>query len=146
MPLLIKTELRSCLGLFSSEFIQKGQIVWEHDAIFDGWIHANLIGHPKLAVFRKHIESYYSYDAEINSYIRTADNTKFIRHHNSPNLLAQTKYCYISARNIELGEELTIDHSEICDLSSLNEEIINLNNSDDKHNESKFPLPFQLGS
>lgn len=122
MPLFVQTELRPSsihgLGLFACEPITQGQTVWEHDAIFDGWIHINLIQNPRFRVLRNHIEYLYPYDAEIESYIRAADNMNFANHSNEPNLLAPNKYLHIAARNIEMGEELTLDYRKICDLAA----------------------------
>lgn len=122
MPLRIKTELRPSLihglGLFTLEDIAKDQIVWEHDAIFDGWIHANLLKHDVLKAFREYVDHLYPYDAEIESYIRAADNMNWANHSNDPNLLAPTKYLHIAARDISKDEELTVNYRQICDLAA----------------------------
>ena len=121
MPLLIKTELKNSqihgLGVFTLEKISLGQTVWEHDAILDGFLHKNLILKTKYTIAKIHIEYLYPYDADIDCYIKACDNINFLNHSSDPNLSAPTKYIHIAARDIEIGEELTVNYADICDLA-----------------------------
>jgi SET domain-containing protein len=121
MPLLIKTILKPNihgLGVFALEPIIKDQLVWQHDAIFDGWIHKNLLANtnPNLNVLREYVECLCPYDAEIECYIKACDNMNYINHSYNPNLSSISKYMHLAARDIEIDEELTINYTLICDL------------------------------
>lgn len=125
MPLLIRTDLKPSnihgLGVFTREPIIAGQIVWKHDAILDGWIHKNLLNNnnDELIAFREYVDYLYPYDEEIDCYIKSCDNMNRANHSYKPSLIAPTKYIHIASRDLNIGDELTVDYREICDLAAM---------------------------
>lgn len=120
MPMLFRTDVAASdihgLGLFAKEPISKGSVFWKHDHIVDGWLDvASVRGKHKYNVFSEHMEYFYCYDMSLNLYIRHADNIIFINHSDYPNLNSPTKYVHIANKDIEVGEELTLNYRDICD-------------------------------
>jgi len=117
MPMLYRTEVAKSnihgLGLFSKGLIRKGSVFWQHDAIIDGWV--DIRGADRYPVFLKHMDYFYCYDKTLDLYIRHADNIIFINHSDAPNLTSPSKYIHIASRDIEKGEELTLNYHNICD-------------------------------
>lgn len=119
MPLLIKTKVGlseiSGLGLFSEEDIVAGSVVWKHCEILDGWIPSQEINPIKT-----HAEHFLCYDNQLNCYIRACDNVNWINHSENPNLDSPNKYIHYAKKNINKGEELTLDYKQICDIVAKN--------------------------
>jgi SET domain-containing protein len=103
------------LGLIANEFIAKGSVFWKHDHIIDGWIDIRSAEKHGYNVFLNHVDYFYCYDRSLDLYIRHADNIIFINHSDTPNLNSPSKYIHIADRDIELGEELTLNYRHICD-------------------------------
>ena len=120
MPMLYKTYVAASsihgLGLFANEPIPKNSTFWKHDHIVDGWLDIRSVeGKHSYNVFLDHMDYFYCYDRSLDLYIRHADNIIFINHSDKPNLNSPTKYMHIANKNIEVGEELTLDYRDICD-------------------------------
>ena len=119
MPMLYKTEVAKSsihgLGLFSKNLIRKGSVFWKHDHIIDGWVDIVSAEKPQYDVFLEHMDYFYCYDETLDLYIRHADNIIFINHSETPNLTSPSKYVHIASRDIEKGEELTLNYRDICD-------------------------------
>lgn len=115
MPLKVLTKVSISsihgLGLFAQENISKGQLIWSHDPIIDGW-YENI---PYDDVLTKHLDRYCCYDQEKAQWIKTCDNVCFINHSDNPNLTCPNKYVHYAERDINFGEELTIDYRLVCD-------------------------------
>jgi len=118
MTMKVKTYLDKSLlhgiGLFAGEFITKGQLIWEHDSIIDGWLPA-LHNYNYDSITRENFDYMYCYDKDLDKIIHFADNVRFINHNSEPNLTAPTKYIHYAAMDIYSGEELTIDYDLVCD-------------------------------
>ena len=119
MPLLVNTKVRPSsihgMGLFADQKINKGDVVWEHSSVFDGWLNDYYLAIAPDSL-RKHVDNFYCYDNELKSYILACDNINWINHSGDPNLDSPTKYIHYAKREIESGEELTLDYKQICDL------------------------------
>jgi len=119
MPMLYKTTVAKSnihgLGLFSNEFIKKGSVFWKHDHIIDGWIDIRTAERHKYDAFIENIDYFYCYDKELDLFIRHADTIIFINHSDSSNLDSPSKYIHIANKDIERGEELTLNYRDICD-------------------------------
>lgn len=104
------------LGLFADERIPKNSLFWKHDHIIDGWLDIRSVeGKYLYNVFLDHIENFYCYDRSLDLYIKHADSIIFINHSDKSNLTSPTKYLHITNKDIEVGEELTLNYRDICD-------------------------------
>lgn len=118
--LLVKTRIaRSSIhgfGLFAAERIDKDTPVWRFTPHFDLDLDPAIL-ETQPAVFRERLLHYGYIDPRINRYILCCDDARFINHSNMPNL--RTDYSLdpygidIAARDIDAGEELTIDYEVI---------------------------------
>ena len=120
MPMLYKTYVAPSsihgLGLFADERIPKNSLFWKHDHIVDGWLDINsVMGTHAYSALMDHINNFYCYDRSLDLYIKHADNVIFANHSDDPNLTSPTKYLHISNKDIEVGEELTLNYRDICD-------------------------------
>jgi SET domain-containing protein len=118
MTLKVKTYLDKSnlhgIGLFAGEFITKGQLVWQHDPLIDGWL-PSLHNYAYDDITRENFNYMYCYDKDLDKIIHFADNVRFINHNSEPNLTAPTKYIHYAAIDITPGEELTINYELVCD-------------------------------
>jgi len=115
--LLFKTEVkvatdpRMGLGLFATEFIPKGSVVWKFVEGVDIKISIDEVEQMSEAqqeYFKKYawVERDYYYDS--------CDHTNFINHSYQPNL-DNTQDVTISLRDIEPGEELFTNYADFDD-------------------------------
>lgn len=118
--LLVKTKIApsaiSGIGLFADEFIPKGTLIWRFQKGFDIRVdknYPNILSEPARSFFKK-----YAYqNLTILNYVLCVDDARFFNHSNTPNT-----HCVensddedtmdIAARDIQQGEELTIDYRE----------------------------------
>ena len=125
--LTIKTYIANAgekgLGLFSDEFVSAGKLVWKEDLRFDVRILNKNLSHDHLN-FLQHYGCLVGDEWQV-----CLDNARFINHSNNPNIKTiDDTMCY-STRDIQIGEEITIDYLDICDyekdngLHFLNKEI-----------------------
>lgn len=120
--LLIKTYLApsqiSGIGLFTSEFIPKGKMIWDYfpliDITFnqDQWnqLQRNL-SKPSFEVIRNYVYK------ENNKYILCMDNSQFMNHHSENYNIVNTedlKSMY-AARDIARDEELYCHYGQYSD-------------------------------
>lgn len=112
--LLIKNHIGisniSGIGLFSSEFIPKGSIIWQLDKLDQVFSYNEV---EKLLDIHKEYILKYSY-TEKGNYILCSDNAKYFNHSFNPNVETIDLY-EISKRDIKIGEELTCDYFKIND-------------------------------
>lgn len=118
--LLVKTKIGASrihrFGLFADEFIPVGTHIWQFTPGFDlemtKWLYDILPLDSK-----KFIEHFGYFDHRLERYIMAADNACFINHSTNPNIFSNThldRYGVdIAVRDIEIGEEITIDYSTI---------------------------------
>ena len=115
--LLFKTEVKVAtdpkmgLGLFATEFIPKGSVVWKFVEGLDIEVSIDEVEQMSEAqqeYFNKYVwvQGDYYYDS--------CDHTHFINHSYQPNL-NNTGDVTIALKDIKLGEELFTDYSEFDD-------------------------------
>ncbi len=114
--LLVKTFIKETegkgIGLFASEKIYNGSLCHktesEFDRVFDeDWVKQNNM----LDFFLK----YSTYDESEKVFYLCSDNARFINHSYTPNTDGQKDFI-IANRDIEAGEEITINYLTICDI------------------------------
>lgn len=111
--LLVRTRLGPStihgIGLFLAEFVPKGTVVWRFTPGLDIEIPEETLltmGEPA----REEIEKYAYRLTKTGPYILLADNARFLNHSNEPNLAASSVAMDVAIRDINAGEELTVDY------------------------------------
>ncbi len=120
--LLIKAEMGPSsiegggTGLFASEFIQKGTIVWKFDASVDEAYtkeEAEALPEPKRSEI---LSLYHSYVSTVTgNYIFPGDISKYMNHSSTPNIESisieeSPEKVGIALRDIAAGEELGVNY------------------------------------
>lgn len=118
--LLVKTKIGpskiSGIGLFADEPIPKGKWVWKFTKNFDIRVekdYPNTLQEPAKSFFLK-----YAYqNPETMNYVLCSDDARFFNHSNNPNTHCvdnpeDEDTANIASRDIQAGEELTIDYRE----------------------------------
>ncbi|MBE7440356.1 MAG: SET domain-containing protein [Spirochaetales bacterium] len=97
-------------GAFAAEPITAGTLVWRFDERLD--LVFTVEAHAKLdPVIQDFIRSYGYLDRDLNVYIVSADNSRFINHSPSPNLVSRGREDF-AIRDIAAGEEILSDYNE----------------------------------
>lgn len=121
--LLVKTKIGQSkiegLGLFADQFIPKGTMTWRFNPLFDIYFDPNEV--EKMTELQKDLIIHFAYlSKKSGKYIYSIDNTRFTNHSTNPNIVEDNKLsegeeeiCTIAIRDIQLGEEMTIDYREI---------------------------------
>lgn len=117
--LLVKTYLAQSLidgfGLFAGQLIHPGTVVWNFDPRVDIVLETTQI--EKLSpAFREYSEKYGYLDARVRKYVICGDDSRFVNHSDTPNLVGiytvgREYGIDIAIREIRQGEELTSDYS-----------------------------------
>jgi SET domain-containing protein len=113
--LTIKTKLGksdiSGIGLFADQFIPQGTIVWKFMPNFDLLLSEDEI--QKLSESaQKQFYNYAYLDKKYNKYVLCSDDARFFNHSDNPNCDDGTDDVTIALRDINEGEELTIDYKD----------------------------------
>ncbi len=100
------------IGLFANQFIPKGTLVQKFMPGFDLIIPESEI--QKLSKPAREQFLKYAYKNKDGRYILCFDDTRFLNHSSNPNLISNNpvEEIDIAARDIETGEELTVDYRE----------------------------------
>jgi len=100
------------IGAFAEEPIRKGQLVWLFDPRLDLRIPAaDLPGFPLAAQEHLRRRAYFEDNAGSQVMILCADNSQFVNHSSTPNLLdSEDGQREIAGCDIGVGEELTCDY------------------------------------
>ena len=118
--LLVKTKLASStiagVGIFAEEVILKGAYIWKFKEGFDLRVeptYPETLPEPAKGYFMSHAYQ----NSVTKKYILCADDAKFMNHSDAPNVdcvqeEGSEELTSIAARDIALGEELTIDYRE----------------------------------
>jgi len=110
----IKTKLDKSqiagIGVFADQEIRSGEIVWSMNKLSVVRIspedYRNLSEEEKSFIDEK---DYYWIDND-GSYMIPADDSRFINHSENPNVIDKDDYTTIAARDIKIGEELTMNY------------------------------------
>ena len=101
------------IGVFADEPIAKGRMVIRHHSDFDlKFTETEMLTLP--APMREAIEYYGTHHKKADCYFFYVDNERFLNHSAEPNLRSGTTVMF-AARDIEAGEELTVDYRQFCD-------------------------------
>ena len=118
--LLVKTKIGKSdihgLGLFAAERITQGTIIWRFTPGFDLDLDpAQLELQPSPV--RERLRHYGYLDPRLKRFILGCDDARFINHSNSPNMRvdfsADSYGLDVAVRDIEVGEELTVDYGSV---------------------------------
>ena len=110
-------------GLFADQFIQKGTITWRFNPGFDLRLDEDYPASlPEIA--REFFYRYAAQDPKTKKYTLCLDNARFYNHSDTPNTCAMGSEVSsdeqdVALRDIEPGEELTIDYRTF-DTGSIN--------------------------
>ena len=97
------------LGVFAGEPIKKGTQLWQFHHGLDGTVDVNYLeGFP--VVMQKVIKKY-GYRVDEETIVYCCDDTKYMNHSKEdPNVISTSVSSDVAARDIDFGEELTIDY------------------------------------
>lgn len=101
------------LGVFAVEPIEKGQVVIRHHEDFDLVFTDDDIA--KLPNPMREAIEYYGFRYEKEKlFVYNIDNERFLNHSDTPNVRSGRRIM-LAARDIAVGEELTVDYRTFCD-------------------------------
>ena len=105
-------------GLFASENISKGTLIWTYnshiDKSYNEQTFINLKNTHKRWFNKNHY--YFYYDKYIQLYIYCSDNARFMNHSDKPNIIPLENSNDYAARDIEQGEELTVNYYQMTNI------------------------------
>ncbi len=105
----LKESLGKGIGLFSKKFIKKGTVMWKYNPIVDIIINKKDI--PKLM---KKFYNTYAVEVDKNRIMLNTDNARFVNHSKNPNMKSFGRFDNnIAIKNINSGEEITIDYEKM---------------------------------
>lgn len=118
--MMVQTELRPSpihgLGVFLTEPVAKGGLIWRFDARIDRVYSAGEVaGLP--AHVQDYLRTYSTWHEGVGLYVLCGDNGRYFNHSEAPSTVSNA----ISfgedhaARDLDAGEELTSDYRTICD-------------------------------
>lgn len=120
--LLVKTKIEESgiegVGLFADQFILKGTVTWRFDSQFDIYFAQSDV--EKMSEIQKNLVVHFAYlSKKSGKYVFSIDNTRFTNHSANPNidntqvLDGDIEVCGIAKRDIQIGEEMTVDYRVI---------------------------------
>ena len=120
--LTIKTELKASrlhgIGLFTTQRIPAGTVVWRFDPAFDlHFPEAVYQGAP--AVQKHHIDYYGFLSKATREHIYSIDDSRFMNHSDAPNMVVTYgagagEPTMVARRDIAAGEEITVNYHDLC--------------------------------
>lgn len=106
-----KTESKG-FGVFTKQFIKKDTIIWEFIEGLD--IKVDKKSLENLTPVQQQFVDIYFWREGDNHY-SSCDHSIFQNHSNTPNSVTSGSLHMVAARDIEVGEELTVDYSSFDD-------------------------------
>jgi len=135
--LVVKTKIGQSkiegIGLFADQFIPKGTVTWKFDPRFDIYFEPKEV--EKMPEIQKDLIIHFAYlSKKSGKYVYSIDNTRFTNHSTSPNIVeddqlfgGDAEICTVALKDIQIGEEMTIDYREIDAVDeSSNEEYLKM--------------------
>jgi len=121
--LLIAVEVRASavhgIGVFAREAVRRGAVVWQFDPGVDKRHPVSWLERQPEHV-RRFLDVYGVLSLDKTQLSIPGDQTLFINHSSTPNLVPRDDVVVngdgvvVAARDIEIGEELTVDYAEIA--------------------------------
>lgn len=108
------------VGLFADQLIPKGTITWRFDPRFD-LVFTNEQVDKLLAHQQRMIKFFAYYSDKRSGYIYSIDDSRFLNHSSEPNndcipIVNEVELCNVAVRDIQIGEELTVDYRTFDDI------------------------------
>jgi SET domain-containing protein len=102
------------IGVFAAQEIQDGVLVWTFEPQIDKVLDIDE-STLKYQYFldREFIRTYAYFDKQLNKYILSVDNDRFINHSDNPNTIPLPTGEVVADRDIHIGEEITINYFAI---------------------------------
>lgn len=127
--MLVKTKIGLSrihgIGLFAAESIRAGTIVWEFTSGVDAAYtreEVEVLPEPLRSEILSLKHSYISQHS--GKYVTNGGNAKYFNHSFEPNVIdGESEEC-VAARDIAVGEELTIDYTKFPEDNPLNFEVV----------------------
>jgi SET domain-containing protein len=110
------------VGLFADEFIPKGTVTWRFNPVWDLIFPKDDV--EKLPESQKRLIKFFAYFSEKRqAYIYSIDDSRFLNHSAHPNhdvlpFPNEVELCNVSNRDIQIGEELTVDYRTFDDVDA----------------------------
>lgn len=114
------------VGLFADEFIPKGTVTWRFDPTWDIVFPKDDV--EKLPEHQKRLVKFFAYfSSKRQAYIYSIDDSRFLNHSAHSNndispIPNEVELCNVSNRDIQIGEELTVDYRLFDDDDAKSEE------------------------
>ncbi len=113
--LLVKTKLApskiSGIGLFTEEYIPKLTVVWQNHT--DSEMIISESQYEQISDYMKEVFGFHGYlDKKTREWKLPLDNSRFMNHHDDPNLGQDENGNNFALRDIQAGEELTCSYKE----------------------------------
>lgn len=111
VPTYVDKSLIHGLGMFTTNAIKKGEVIWRFIPGFDQrFTAAEYAALPELA--RNYLDTYAWTSKKSGLLVMSMDNDKFVNHSDTPNTLSEyrddeAEVITVALRDIEAGEELT---------------------------------------
>lgn len=100
------------IGLYASELIEKGKVVWEQDKHFNKTFTAEEA--KSFTGLQKQFAETYMIHNEDGTLELDLDNARFMNHSSTPNIICSETSC-VACRDIREGEEIVVDYMTIDD-------------------------------
>ncbi len=110
------------VGLFADEFIPKGTVTWRFDPKWDIVFPKDEV--EKMPEHQKRLIQLVAYFSEKRqAYIYSIDDSRFLNHSTRSNhdvlpASREEELCNIANRDIQVGEELTVDYRTFDDIDA----------------------------
>lgn len=102
------------LGVFASELIPAGTLVWVLDPAVDLILtEAQLAERPRI--YRQYMQRYAYFDRGLNGYLLDGDHARFLNHSAEPNIDFRADGNGEARRDILPGEEILCDYSQFME-------------------------------
>ncbi|MEO6783554.1 MAG: SET domain-containing protein [Bradyrhizobium sp.] len=123
--MLVRTELKPSsihgLGVFLTESVMAGTVIWRFDSRIDRVYSADEIS-SLPSITRDFIETYSTWHSAAQVWVLCGDNGRHFNHSNSPNTISDGIAFGqdVALTDLPSGCELTSDYTTICDAVRLN--------------------------